>query len=183
MSGRRARAIAILAAALVATACSSDPYPLHAGPPGAGQSSPGAIGEAVPAVVLFIQPRPGDSIQFLDAVPIGDLDGATVEVFFSPPTILPDGSRTVGERLLPLAGAVASAAGPAVAGASPDPDAYFGIVARLAAARAGRFVVSNLRLRYRVNGGSVQTREGIDVVFTVCVANPRPTDCSGTAPT
>ena len=182
MTGRRRPVAWLVAVAIVIASCTSDPYPLHAGPPRAGQSSPSAIGEAVPAVVLFIQPRPGDSIQFLDAQAIGDLDGATVEIFFSPPIILPDGSRSVGDRLVPLAGAVASAKGPAVAGASPDPDAYFGIVARLTASRAGRFVVSNLRLRYRVNGGTEQTREGIDVVFTVCVANPRPTDCRETAP-
>ena len=161
---------------LLAVACSSDPYPLPVPPPHAGQNNPAAVGEAIPGVVLFIQPRPGDSIEFISAEPMGSLDGAGVEFFFSPPIILPDGSRSVGDKLLQLAGAVASA--PATSpGASADPVYTVGIVARLTPSRAGRFELTNVRLRYRLNGGGEQTGVGIDVLLTVCAADPKPADC------
>jgi len=182
VSARRWRAAWLVFVAIALGGCAADPYPLRVGPPGAGQRNPAAVGEAIPAVVLFIQPRPGDSVEFLAAEPVGVFDGAAVEFFFSPPILLPDGSHSVGDRLLPLAGAVASAPGAPQAGASPDPGQTIGIVARITASRPGRYELSNVRLRYRLNGGAEQTREGIDVLFTVCAADPKPTDCTETAP-
>ena len=182
MNARRWPAASLAAVTIAIAGCAVDPYPLPVGPPHAAQYNPAAVAEAIPAVVLFIQPRPGDSIEFLGAEPLGALDGAAVEFFFSPPILLPDGSLSVGDRLLPLVGAVASAPGAAQPGASPDPGHTVGIVARMTASRPGRYLLSNVRLRYRLNGGLEQTREGIDVLFTVCAEDPRPTDCVETPP-
>jgi hypothetical protein len=180
VSGRRWLTIWLVSAAIALGSCAADPYPLPVGPPHAGQASPAAVGEGIPAVVLFIRPRPGDSVEFLGAEPIGVSTGAAVEFFFSPPIILPDGSTSVGDRLLPLAGAIAAA--PNMPAASAEAGQTIGIVARMTASRPGRYLLSNVRLRYRLNGGPEQTREGIDVLFTICADDPRPTDCTETAP-
>lgn len=181
MSGRRWPAAWLVFVAIALAGCAGDPYPLPVGPPHAGQDSPAAVGEGIPAVVLFIQPRPGDSIEFLAAEPVGVNGGAAVEFFFSPPIVQADGSTLIGDRLLPLAGAIASAPN-MPADASPDPGHTIGIVARMTASRAGRYLLSNVRLRYRLNAGPEQTRAGIDVLFTICADDPRPTDCAETAP-
>jgi hypothetical protein len=175
--GRRVAALAVVATVGFAlVACGSDTYPLPTMPPHAGQTAPAGIGEGIPGVVLFVEPRPGDSIEFISAEPIGSLDGAEVEFFFSPPILLPDGARSVGDRLEPLRGSIATTAA-ASPGASAGPLGYFGIVARITASRPGRFVLSNVRVRYRLNGGAERIGEGIDVVLTVCADDPKPTDC------
>jgi hypothetical protein len=166
------RAASLLAAIAALTGCAGDPYPLHSGAPGAGQSTAASVGQAVDAVVLFIELRPGDRLEFVSAEPVGLPAGASVEFLYSPPALSPGGGSTIGERLLPLHGAVAEAGS-----ASPGPANTVGIVARLTAAAPGRYVLSLVRLRYRLNAGHEDTRDGIDVVFTVCADNPAPTDC------
>lgn len=149
-----------------------DPYPFHGGPAPAGQNTPAAVGQPIPAVIAFIQVRPGDRIELLSAEGLGLADGATVEFFFAPPVFGADGSSTIGDKLEPLAGAIVEPVS-----ASPGPINTVGIVARLTAARPGRYVLTGVRLRYRLNGEGEQTREGIDVIFTVCADDPTPADC------
>ncbi len=149
-----------------------DPYPFHGGPAAAGQYNVAAVGQPVPAVVAFFEVRPGDRIELLGAEALGVEHGATVEFFFSPPVLLADGSQSIGDKLEPLAGAIAQPAS-----ASPGPANNVGIVARLTASKPGRYVLMGVRLRYRINGGSEQTREGIDVIFTLCADDPAPADC------
>ena len=61
--------------------------------------------------------------------------------------------------------------------ASPGSDNTVGIAAELTPHRPGRFELTNVRLRYRLNGGGEQVGEGIDVVSGVCADDPRPADC------
>lgn len=149
-----------------------DPYPFHGGPAAAGQSSAAAVGQPVPAVIAFIEVRPGDRIELLGAEAVGVADGATVEFFFAPPVFGPDGGVMIGEKLEPLVGAIAQPGS-----ASPGPDTNVGIVARMTASKPGRYELTGVRLRYRLNGGGEQTREGIDVIFTICADDPAPADC------
>ena len=149
-----------------------DPYPFHGGPPPAGQSTAAALDQPVPAVVAFLELRPGDRIELLGADAIGVADGATVEFFFAPPVFGADGGMTIGDKLEPLAGAVAQAVS-----ASPGPNNNVGIVARMTASKPGRYDLTGVRLRYRLNGGAEQTKEGIDVIFTICADDPAPADC------
>lgn len=149
-----------------------DPYPLHGGPPAAGQNSSASLGQPVPGVILFLEVRPGDRIEFLGADALGLADGAEVEFFFAPPVVGSDGSRTIGDKLEPLAGAIAKPVSP-----SPGPENTVGIVARVSASKPGRYALTGVRLHYRLNGGAEETREGIDVVFTICADDPAPTGC------
>ena len=79
-----------------------------------------------------------------------------------------------GEQLEPLAGASFSVDPRASAG----PDNDLGIVAVLTPRVAGTFTLTGVRLRFRLNGGSEQTKESA-MTFTVCAADPGPpsTDC------
>ena len=153
--------------------CGSGSYPMPTEAGGA-QYNPASLGQAIPAVVLFIQLRPGDRIELLGAEPVGVGDGATVEFFYSPPVALPDGTMSIGEKLEPLVGAVWSSP----AEPSPSTRDAFGIVARMTASKPGRYELIAVRLRYRLNGGTEQTREGIDVEFTICADDPKPEDCT-----
>jgi hypothetical protein len=165
------------AAALVLTAllagCASSSYPMPSGPPHAGQLSPAGLGTPIPAVVLWLEPRPGDRFELLGAEPVGVASGASVRFYLSRIVFKPDGTRLIGEQRETLAGAQIAAA----TGASPGPDNAVGILAELTASAPGRYTLSSLRLRYRLDDGGEQVREGIDVVFTVCAADPAPTDC------
>ncbi len=166
---------AVLVTALLAS-CSSDPWPFPAQvPPCCAQHSPADIGETIPAVVLFIPARPGQRLELLGAEPIGELDGATVELFASPPAQQPDGSVLIGESRQPIAGTVLEAAEAVASGTAPY---TIGIVAEVTPSGPGRFVVSGLRLTYRVNGDE-RVGEGIETVFTVCADDPEPSidDC------
>jgi len=173
--------LAIVGAALVAILLASrlgDAYPLHGGPPAAGQNSPATVGQPVRGVVIFIEVRPGDRIELLGADALGVADGGTVDFLFAPPVLGSDGSQTIGDRLEPLVGAVAESVS-----ASPGPENSVGIVARMTASKPGRYVLSGVRLHYRLNGGAEETREGIDVVFTICADDPAPADCPLDEPT
>ena len=54
----------------------------------------------------------------------------------------------------------------------------------LVADRPGRYELTNVRLRYRVNGGPERVGDGIDVVWTVCADDPKPAvdDCQEEEP-
>lgn len=131
------------------------------------------MGKPVQAVVLFIAPPSGDRIEFLAAEPIGVAVGASVRFYASHAVLHADGSMVIGEKLEPLAGAIAEAD----AGASPGYMDTVGIVAEITPHQSGRFVMTSVRLRYRLSGGKEQTGEGIDVALTVCADVPAPADC------
>ena len=82
------------------------------------------------------------------------------------------GERVIGEALEPLAGAVVEAS----ATASPGPENTVGIVAEMTPTTPGTYQLTSVRLRFRVNGGGEQSREGISVFWTVCADDPAP-DC------
>jgi hypothetical protein len=154
-------------------ACSSDPYPLPADPPNARAYGPASVGGAVFTTVLYLEPRPGDRIELLGAEPIGVEPGAEVRFYLSRPVAMPDGTQVIGEQREPLVGAIVETA----AGASAGPDNVVGIVAEIVAARPGRFEITSVRLRYRVNGGNERTGEAMDVILTACIDDPAPRTC------
>lgn len=169
------RALWALALVALLSGCSSDPYPLPSGPPHAGQRGPARVGQPVTAVLIFMEVRPGDRIELLGAEPIGSVDGATVRFLLSRPVVHADGDKVIGEVFEAFEGTEVTAAS-----ASPGADRYLntvGLAAELTAQRPGRFEVTSMRLRYRLNGGDEQVGEGIDVVWTVCADDPAPADC------
>jgi hypothetical protein len=167
------RVVASIAVFLVGCSAQAiDPYPLPAMPPHAGTALPVEVGHAAPTTVLFLTPRPGDEIELLGAEPIGVADGATVRFYVSPPVTKADGSHVIGEELDELAGAsFTNATG------TDSADNTFGIVAEITPMRPGRYELNNVRLRYRLNGGPEEVREGIDVVFAVCAGIDKSTPC------
>jgi hypothetical protein len=154
-------------------ACSSSSYPMPVGPPHARQFNPAAVGTPVQAVVLYLEPRPGDRIELLGAEGIGVAKGAIVRFYLSRPVLKPSGDRVIGEELEQLAGAVIGTAG----NASPGPENDVGIVAEMTSSEPGRYELTSVRLRYHLNGGAEQAGDGIDLVFTVCAADPAPASC------
>lgn len=171
MRHRRALLLAgIVAVAAIAVAIlisTRDPYPLP-GETGAAQWNPVGLGASTQAVVLFLEPRPGDQIDLLDAETIGLPPAVRPTLYLSRPVIQADGSWLIGEALDSLAGAVI---GPP-AGASPGPEHTVGIVAKITPEHAGTYQLTGIRLRFRVNGGFEQVREGISVLWTICAADP-----------
>jgi hypothetical protein len=168
------RALLVTVAVLL-TACSAaahDPYPLPSGPPHAGQTSPALLGRPTRAVLIYLHVRPGDRIELLGAEAIGSLDGASIRFLLSRPVIEADGTRLIGANFEGLAGAVVTAVSE-----SPGPDDTVGLAAELTATQPGRYEVTGVRLRYRLNGGDERTGEGIDVVWTVCADDPVPVRC------
>ena len=151
--------------------------PLHRSIPDAGRTwgrgeRTVEVGGDTSAVVLFLTPRPGHRIELLGAEAVGVEDGAEVRFFFSPPVVKPNGDRVIGDRLERLEGATF---------ANPDtttgPERTIGVVAEMTATEPGRYELTAVRLRYRINGGAEQTAEGISVVLTVCADDPAPADC------
>ena len=161
-----------LALAVLVAACSTDSYPLPPGPPHAGQRIPVAVGSPVQAVLIFIEVRPGDRIELLGADPIGSLDGASVTFLLSRPVIEPNGDSVIGKDFENLDGSVVTAVSE-----SPGPDNLVGIAAELTANRPGRYEITDVRLRYRINGGRERVGQGIDVPWTVCADDPAPASC------
>jgi hypothetical protein len=171
--GRMRRALMTTAMAFAVTACAGDPYPLPAGSSShSSQRNPAAVGEATDAVLIVLTVRPDDQLTLIDAEAIGTIDGADVEFRLSRPVLESDGSSVIGEQLEDLDGAVVSGSARSAGG-----ETTVGIVAQLTALRPGRYDISNVRLRYRLNGGRERVGEGIDVVWTVCADDPAPTDC------
>jgi hypothetical protein len=174
------RALVLLAVGALLAACSagsstpspSDPYPLPTGPPHYFVNSPAAVGQPVHTVLIFLQVQPGDRIELLGADPIGSLDGASIRFLLLPQAIEANGDRVIGNQFEPFEGAVVTAATE-----SPGPDNTVGIAAELTASRPGRYEITDVRLRYRLNGGPEQVGQGIDAVWTVCADGPAPATC------
>ena len=167
---RRATVLMLIA---LLEGCTSGSYPMPSGPPHAAQSSPAAVGAPIPMVVLWLEPLPGDHFELLSAEPVGVEPGVGVRFYLSRAVLKPDGIRLIGERLETLAGAQIATASQA----SPGPDNLVEIVSELTASNPDRYTLSSLHLRYHLNDGGEQVREGINVVFTGCAADPAPTDC------
>jgi hypothetical protein len=165
------------AAITVVLNLNQDPYPMSAGT-GASQSNPAAVGRAVPAVVEYLEPKPGDRFELISAEPVGLAAGARITFYVSRPVVKDDGTRVIGEAREPLAGAVIETP----AGASPGPDNAVGIVGEITPEQPGIFELTAVRLHFRLNGGAEQVREGISVVWTVCADDPAPTDCASASP-
>jgi hypothetical protein len=123
-------------------------------------------------VLIYMNVRPGDRIDLIGADAVGTLDGATVRFLLSRPVIEANGDHVIGKDFEGLAGATVTAVT-----ASPGPDNTVGIAAEFTAQQPGRFEVTNVRLRFRLNGGPEQVGEGIDAVWTVCADDPAPADC------
>jgi hypothetical protein len=164
------RALAAIAIGLLVVGCGSDPYPLPSAP-GGGGTSPVAVGDTVHTVVIFLEVRPGDRIELLGAEPVGTVGDATVGFSLSRPIIEADGTHLIGSSFEALECAIVTGS------TDPAADNTVGIVATLTAHRPGRYEITNVRLRYRLNGGAEQVGEGISVVWAVCAADPAPTSC------
>jgi hypothetical protein len=168
-------AIAVaLAAVIVVVALTQarDPYPLPEGP-GASQSNPTTVGQTTWAVVVFMEPRPGDKIELLGAEPIGLPPDTNPTLYLSRAVPHIDGTWVTGEEREPLAGAVIETP----AGASVFPRYGVGILAEMTPTKAGVYEMTGVRLRFRVNGGGERVREGISVNWMICADDPAPTNC------
>jgi hypothetical protein len=177
MKMRRWPALVVLTAVAGCSLASGGPYPLPTGPPHAWATIPRSLGVSVPQVVLWLAPRPGDRIELIEAEPIGVDDGASVRLFLSRPIHEPNGDWLIGEQLEALSGAVVVNETSGTA-----PETQVGIVAEITAHEPGRYELTGIRLRYRLNRGSEQVGEGIDVIFIVCADDPAPQNCESSAP-
>lgn len=170
----RARLALVLAAGVIAAVAgvaltsARDPYPLQGA--GASQWNPVGLGKPTQAVVLSLELRPGDRVELLGGETIGLPAAVRPTLYLSRPVLHANGDRVTGEVLEPLAGAVIEAP----ASAAPGPDNAVGIVAEITPTSPGTYQLTSVRLRFRVNGGFEQVREGISVTWTVCAADPVP---------
>lgn len=168
-------AAAVLVSVVAACAATpDDPYPMPTGSPTGSQNNPVRLGEGVQGVALFLAPRAGDRIELVGAEPVGDTRGAHVQFFLSRAMLQPDGALVIGEYLEPLAGAVVQSPSE-----SSAPEQTAGIVAEIVPTEPGRYRLTGVRLRYRLNGGDELVSEGIDVILTVCAGDPAPALCEG----
>jgi hypothetical protein len=170
---RRATLVFVVAAILAGCGL-QDPYPLPAEPPGDATFHPVAVGESVTEAVLFIEARTGSRVEILSAEPVGTLAGATVE--FSASTLTEDaqGDVVIGDENADLAGLrIDELADPR----AEPPANTVAIVATITPSAPGRYVLSTVNLTFRINGAPERHGEGMDVVVTVCAADPAPSDC------
>lgn len=157
---------------LVAGCAAPTAYPLDSGP-GATLAIPAWVGTPLTTAVASIFVHPGDHVRLIGADPIGSLHGATVALFLSRPERREDCTWVTGDLLEPLAGAD-------VTSASEPPgaiDLAGAIVARITPLRAGRFELTDLRIRYRLNDGPERQRDTIGTRWYVCAATPAPDTC------
>ena len=170
----RRAAIAVVAAALLAGCGLQDPYPLPAEPPGDATFHPVSVGETVTEAVLFVEARTATRLEIVSGEAIGTLDGATVELFASALSEDEQGDIVVGDERVELAGLRLDD----LVDARADPPANtVAIVAEITPSEPGRYVVSTVRLTYRINGAPERDGEGMDVVVTVCADDPAPSEC------
>ena len=170
----RRPASAFVAAVVLAGCGLQDPYPMPAEPPGDATFHPVAVGETVTEAVLFIEARTGTRLEIVSGGAIGPLEGATVEL--SAATLSEDeqGEIVVGDERVDLAGLRLED----LVDARADPPANtVAIVAEITPSEPGRYVLSTIRLTYRINGAPERDGEGMDVVVTVCADDPAPSDC------
>ena len=167
------RAVGWLLVVVSIVGCAMDAgYPVVSG---TNESHPVTVGTDVPAVAVYLQPRPNDRIEILSADGVGSLQGADVAFFFSPPVAEPGGLRTIGVRLEPIAGAIV----PTEPAASEGPDRAVGIVAVITPKTHGTFSLTEVRIRLRVNGRDIVRAASTTVV--VCAALPAPSHCDAPA--
>ena len=152
--------------------CSFNPFGNLSGTPGSFATVPARVGQPVAMVVRFLDVPPGDRIEFLAAEPLDVADGAVVRLLLSRPVVRAGGDRIVGEVTETLEGAVVTGVSSSIGA-----DNAVGIVAELTAQRPGRYELASIRLRYQSVQDGKRTREGVDVVMTVCADDPRPASC------
>jgi hypothetical protein len=174
----RPRRLAVIAvtAITVLTACGidQDPYPLPAPPPGNAVFHAVGLDETVTEPVVFIEARAAQRVEIVAAEPIGQFTGATVELFASPLVAGPDGAAVVSDERIELEGMFI---GDVVDPGADPPANELAIVAEVTPSEPGRYVLSGVRLSYRINGAPERDGEGIDVVMTVCADDPAPSVC------
>jgi hypothetical protein len=170
-------ATAVIAAIVTLAGCGvdQDTYPLPAPPPGNSVFRAVTLAEPVTEAVMFIEARRAQRVEIVSAEPIGQFDGATVELFASPLDEDASGNVVLGDERIDLEGMfIDDVADPS---AEPPGD-ELAIVAEVTATEPGRYVLSLVRLTYRINGAPERDGEGIDVVLTVCAADPAPSACA-----
>jgi hypothetical protein len=167
-------AFAVVAVVVLAGCGIQDPYPLPDEPPDTAEFHPVAIGQTVSEAVLFIEARRGVRLEIVTADPIGQLDGATVELYASNLVVDDNGDAVIGDDRVAANGARIDEI--VDAGANP-PANTVAIVADVTPTEAGRYVLTGLRVTYRINAGQEREGEGSDVVVTVCADDPAPAEC------
>jgi hypothetical protein len=170
---KRTATIAIVAMAVL-TACGiQNAYPLPDDPPGASTFHPVGLGESVTEAVLFIEALPQTRVEIVSAEAIGQFDGATVTLHAAPLTEDAAGDVVIGE-LEELDGIrVEDLADPS----ADPPGNLFAVVAEVTASEPGQYILTGVRLDFRLNGAPERSGDGIDVVMTVCADDPAPTEC------
>ncbi len=171
---RRYAAIAVTAIVMVSgCGIDQDPYPLPEPPPGNSVFRAVSIDETVIEPVVFIEARRELRAEILSAEPIGQFEGATVELYAAP-LVEDRGEIVIGDERIELAGMRVND----VVDPSAEPPANeLAIVAEVTATDPGRYVLAGIRLTYRINGAPEREGEGIDTVLTVCADDPAPSVC------
>ena len=166
--------VAFVLVALLAGCGLQDPYPLPAEPPGDVTFHAIAVGESVSEAVLFIEARTGSRVEIVSAEAVGTLEGATVAFSASTLTEDADGDIVIGDEHADLAGLrIDELADPR----AEPPANTVAIVADITPLEPGRYVLSTVKLTYRINGAPERHGEGMDVVVTICADDPAPSDC------
>jgi hypothetical protein len=163
-----------LVAAILAGCGIQDSYPLPAEPPGAATFHPVAVGVTVTEAVLFIEARTGSNVDIVSAEAIGTLEGSTVVLTASTISEDEQGEVVIGDERVELAGL---RIGDLVDARADPPANTVAIVAEITPSEPGRYVLSEIRLNYSINGAPERDGEGIDVVVTVCADDSAPTVC------
>jgi hypothetical protein len=171
---KRTATIAIVAVAVL-TACGiQNAYPLPDEPPGASTFHAVGIGEPVTEAVLFIEALPRTRVEIVSGEAIGQFDGATVTLHAATLTEDAAGDIVVGDERHELDGLRIED----LADSSADaPENLVAIVAEVTASEPGHYIVTGVRLNFRINGAPERGGDGIDVVMNVCADDPAPTEC------
>lgn len=173
----RSRWVVLSLLVLAVAACSADPYPLRTAA-GASQWSAAGLGRSARSVVLYLELRPGDRIELVSATaPAFAAGAADVAFYLSRPRPMSGGGTLLGDAVEPLAGASYGVD----AGATQSPALDIAIVAEVTARLPGTYTIDDVQVRFRINGGGVQTKDGISQTFTVCAADPVPVSCEPSA--
>lgn len=137
---------------------------------GTNQANPVALGATIPAVVLYIEVPAGRSLELLGAELLGDTGDTFVDVTLSRPVLQGDGSTLLGEAREPLIGAEVTVP------EDGSEAATVGILADVTPAGPGRYIMTGLRLQYRLDGGPSRSLVG-DLTWIICADDPAPATC------
>jgi hypothetical protein len=169
------RGSAAVALVVILAGCGiQDPYPLPDEPPDTAVFHPVSIGQTITEAVLFIEARRGEFLEIVSVEPIGQLDGATVEMFVSELAVDEGGNATLSDERVPAEGVRVERM---VDASDEAPANTVAIVADVTATESGRYVITGLNVTFRINGAPERDGEGSDVVVTMCADDPAPTDC------